>query len=110
MAHTALAIPEPTWEAPITADPPVSPRIAALHQALMETLDPGTRARIHLELGGLALQNKQIESAKRHFQEALVLDPRLDAARRWLAELAERARPEARKGIVRGLMERFSRG
>ena len=96
--------------APTSGDPPqVSPRVAALHHALMETLDPRARAHIHVELGGLALGAGHLDSAKRHFQEALVLDPRLDSARRWLAELAERARPMAPKGRIRGFFSKFGR-
>lgn len=76
--------------APSPAEPPPRPldaRALELHRELMENADPALRARVHLELGTICLREGRLEAAVRHFREALTLDPRLDAARRRLAEL-----------------------
>lgn len=89
--------------------PQVSSQVASLHRDLMDTLDEGQRSNIHVELGMIALKDGRLEAGARHFREALLLDPRSQAARRWLDDLGEGAaavRPERPRGL-RGLFARL---
>lgn len=86
---------------------PLDARALELHRELMEQTDPAHRARVHLELGTIALREGRMDSAVRHFREALTLDPRLDAARRRLAEIGQRESPVPPR--VRGLLSRLTR-
>lgn len=85
----------------------VSPQVASLHRDLMDTLDAGQRAHIHVELGTIALKDGRLEAAARHFREALVLDPRSQSARRWLDDLGEEG--AAHIAPARGLRGLWSR-
>lgn len=87
---------------------PLEERVADLQRALLDAEDPARRAQIHLELGGLAVRDGRLDAAARHFREALVHDPRSQAARRWLTELGAERRPE-RTGPLRALLSRISR-
>jgi hypothetical protein len=69
-------------------------RIAALHVELVTEQDDHRRARLHLELAGLCVAAGHLEHAARHFREALLFEPSLQAARTGLEGLAARARPE----------------
>ncbi|GEM_PF-3195811 len=60
-----------------------------LQRILLDTRDPLKRARAHLRLGQLALQEGDHEVAVRHFREALMLDAALDEARSSLRRLGE---------------------
>lgn len=88
----------------------VTPQVASLHRDLMDTLDPTQRARVHVELGTIALKDGRLDAAARHFREALVLDPRSQAARRWLDQLAAERAPAPREKGLRGLLSRFKGG
>lgn len=90
--------PEPT---------PLGARAIALQRELMEHADPAHRARVHVELGVLALRERKAAAAVRHFREALELDPRSHDAARRLAELVEREAPA--EGRLRGLLRRMGR-
>ncbi|MCB9777832.1 MAG: hypothetical protein H6742_04650 [Alphaproteobacteria bacterium] len=70
------------------------PGRADLQRALMEQPDARERARIHVELARIALSEGQMDATVRHLREALVLDRRLEAARRLLADLGEGSRIE----------------
>lgn len=65
----------------------VEDRVAELHRVLLETEEDRTRARAHLELGALALGERRVDLAIRHFREALHLDPKLERARSALAHM-----------------------
>lgn len=88
-------------------------RVASLQRALMDTLDPGERARVHLELARIALADGRMDGCIRHLREALILDRRLDAARHLLQELGESSRVSAdgsgRKTAVKALLGRLRR-
>ena len=88
--------------------PEVSPQVASLHRDLMDTLDTDRRAHIHVELGIIALKDGRLEAGARHFREALLLNPRSQAARRWLEDLGEGAHalPQRPRGL-RGLLARL---
>ena len=60
------------------------PRVVELHQRLCEERDDVERARMHLELGQLAVKEGRLEQAARHFREALVFDRGCAPARRSL--------------------------
>ncbi len=62
-------------------------KVARLQKVLLETEDEGERARVHLELGRMALEWRRVDQAIRHFKEALVLDPNLENARAALHSL-----------------------
>lgn len=72
-------------------------RISDLQARLVDTRDDAERARIHLELGRIALANGRLEVAVRHLREALVLDQRLDQARRLLQDLGAASRVQISK-------------
>jgi len=92
---------------------PDTERSATLQARLLETPGDTARARIHLELGRIALRDGRLEVAVRHFKEALVLDRRLDAARQMLLDLGEGSRIAAGRGdrrkAMRGILARFRR-
>lgn len=90
-------------------DLPVVPdHVAELHHRLIDEPDAFIRAAIHLELAAHAVASGQFESATRHFREALLLDGRLDRARRGLAELSDRSpRAAAPKSGWRRLVSRL---
>ena len=88
--------------------------MADLQRVLMESADVGKRAHAHLELGRHALRHGQFERAIRHFHEALVHDPRLEAARKVLADLGETSEhtprtARRRRTLVRALLRRVRR-
>ena len=88
-------------------------RATELQARLMDTADPGDRARIHLELGRLALSDGRLDGAVRHLREAILLDPRLDAARTLLQDLGAASRTSfgaggGRRAAVRALLGRFA--
>lgn len=89
-------------------------RTAELQRLLVERPDPGERARVHLELGRLALDGRRVDLAIRHFREALLLDPRLDNARQALHALGEYSRVQVaspdRRGRLRQALGRFLGG
>jgi Flp pilus assembly protein TadD len=87
-------------------------RTAELHARLMDTRDELERARIHLELGRLALADGRLELAVRHLREALVLDQRLEQARRLLQDLGAASRVQiskagGRRQAMRALLGKF---
>ena len=88
-------------------------RVATLHARLMESTDSTERARIHLELGRIALRDGRLDVAVRHFKEALLLDARLEAARQILADLGEGSRLSThtggRRAAVRQLLAQVGR-
>lgn len=86
---------------------PLGARAIELQRELMEHTDPAHRARVHVELGVLALRERKPATAVRHFREALKLDPRSQDAARRLADLVEREAPA--EGRLRGLLRRISR-
>lgn len=92
---------------------PDTDHVARLQARLLETPGDAARARIHLELGRIALRDGRLEVAVRHFKEALVLDRRLESARQLLVDLGEGSRIAAARGdrrkAVRGLLSRFRR-
>jgi hypothetical protein len=90
------------------------PRVEELQQLLLEATDPKIRAAAHLELGRIAMGEGRIEAGVRHLREALLLDPRLEAARQLLGDLGEASRITVhtmrdRKSAVRALLGRFRR-
>lgn len=92
--------------------PPDPDRVASLHQQLLDTPGDAARARVHLELGRIALRDGRLEVAVRHFKEALVFDRRLDQARQLLGDLGEGSRivnGPGRRGVVRNILSRFRR-
>ena len=85
-----------------------------LQARLMDTLDAGPRARIHLELGRRALSDGRLETAVRHLREALVLDHRLEQARKHLQDLGQASRAQlagagGRRQAMRVLLGRVRR-
>ncbi|MED5372458.1 MAG: hypothetical protein VX899_15700 [Myxococcota bacterium] len=63
-----------------------------LQSILVFDQDRHHRALAHLHLGRLAMEQERRELATRHFREALVLDGRLDRARRFLEDLGPQPR------------------
>ena len=59
-----------------------------LQAQLVSTLSSAKRARVHLQLGRHALRADRVKVARRHLQEALVLDTGLVDAKQLLASLA----------------------
>lgn len=110
MARSTVATLEPDVFAPEPVPLPPRPglgsRVEALQATLMEELDDSHRGEIHVELGKIALKDGRIEAAARHFQEALELDPRLEAARRWLQDLGQAEPPRPQRGGLRSLLSR----
>jgi hypothetical protein len=89
----------------------ISERVAALHRLLVETEDDQRRAAAHLDLGRIALDRRRVDLAVRHFREALLLEPDLEAASAALRALGENvvaARP-AHKGPVQRVAGRLRR-
>jgi Flp pilus assembly protein TadD len=86
-------------------------RKALLQAVLIESGDPGVRARAHLDLGRLLMAEGRVEQAVRHLREALLLDRRLLAARTLLSELGEgsalHTAGEGKRGIARALLGRL---
>lgn len=89
------------------------PTRADLQRALMEQPDPSERARIHVELARLSLSEGRMDSSVRHLREALVLDRRMESARRLLADLGEGSRFETAetsgRSAVSNLLRRWRR-
>ena len=89
-------------------------RAASLQAELLEVVDEPRRARIHLELGRLALRDGRLEVAVRHLREALLLDGRMESARQLLADLGEGSRivkrSRGRRAAMRGLLGRVRKG
>ena len=75
-----------------------------LQAQLVSTLSSAKRARVHLQLGRHALQDDRLLVARRHLQEALVLDTSLDDAKRLLASLTVPVAP--RPGLLQRLLGR----
>lgn len=93
---------------------PESRSIDDLQSRLMDTRDVQERARIHLELGRIALSDGRLEVAVRHLREALVLDQRLEQARKLLQELGQASRVQiskagGRRKAMRVLLGRIRR-
>ncbi len=91
-------------------------RVAALHRALLETQDDAQRAEAHLSLGRIALSQRRVDLAIRHFREALLLRPDMDRARQALAALGEFSRVQSRqspigqgRSRIRQILARFKR-
>ena len=82
------------------------PRVIQLQQLLMDTEEPRPRARAHLELGRIALRRRKVEQAIRHFREAALLDPHLEAAHSRLRALGA-SLDAAAPPRVRGLRQRL---
>jgi len=94
---------------------PTPDPVEVLQARLVDTLDEGERARIHLELGRLALSDGRLEVAVRHLREALVLDIRLEQARKLLQDLGAASRVQiskagGRRNAMRALLGRMRRG
>lgn len=93
---------------------PESPAIDDLQARLMDVRDARERARIHLELGRIALSDGRLDAAGRHLREALVLDQRLEQARGLLQDLGQASRVQlskagGRREAMRVLLHRFRR-
>jgi hypothetical protein len=93
---------------------PESRSIDDLQSRLMDTRDVRERARIHLELGRIALSDGRLEVAVRHLREALVLDHRLEQARKLLQDLGQASRVQiskagGRRKAMRVLLGRLRR-
>jgi Tfp pilus assembly protein PilF len=80
-------------------------KTAELHRCLIDETDNQKRAKIHLELGELALKEGRIPQATRHFKEAICMDGQLDAAKLALARLGDWVNPPKR-GLLGFLMGR----
>ena len=91
----------------------ISSRVALLHRQLIEETERSTVARIHLELGEIAVGEGRFPQANRHFREALWWDPSLDAARSALLTLGEwvdrKATAHRGGGVLRFLMDQIRR-
>lgn len=91
-----------------------SSTVAMLHRRLIDEMEPSAAARIHLELGNIAIQDGKFEQAITHFKEALWWDPHLDAARSSLLALGEwvdkKAASHRGGGVLRFLVGQFRRG
>lgn len=75
-----------------------------LQSQLVNTLSDARRAQVHLELGRHALDAEQPSLARRHLEEALLLDRDLEDARSLLARLAT---PDAvRPGLLKRIFRR----
>lgn len=88
-------------------------RVSELHLHLVEETDDLSRARMHLELATLAVRDGKLDSATRHFREALLFDATLERARLGLEELGDLARSRPRiapRGLLRGLLHRLRGG
>ncbi len=90
----------------------IEEQIAELQRGLMDCQDERERARIHLDLGRIAMAEGRLDSAVRHLREALLLDRRLDQARQMLVDLGEASRLQVnrvrhRRGSVRNLLGRM---
>ena len=87
----------------------VEPRIAELHRRLVEETDDALRARMHLELGAIAVRQGDLDAGRRHFREALAFEPGLSAARAELARLTG-AHPEGtrRRNVLRRALGRLT--
>lgn len=93
---------------------PETRSVDELQARLMDTRDAGVRARIHLELGRRALSDGRLEVAVRHLREALVLDHRLEQARKHLQDLGQASRVQisgagGRRKAMRLLLGRVRR-
>lgn len=83
-------------------------RVAELHHRLIYETDGVIRAGLHLELASLGVADGRFEDAARHFREALLLDNRLEHARKGLHELGEKLHPPTeQKGRVRSWFDRL---
>lgn len=91
----------------------LSQRVTALHRLLIEETERSTCAKIHLELGEIAVGEGRFPNANRHFREALWWDPSLDAARSALLALGEWMDSDANAkrdgGVLKFLVGQFRR-
>jgi hypothetical protein len=83
------------------------PRVVELHQRLVEERDDRERARMHVELGQLAVKEGRLEQAARHFREALVFDRQCAPARNSLTQLDGVGAIAHRKSIFGALIDRL---
>lgn len=86
-------------------------RVASLHRQLIEESDRPSVARIHLELGEIAINEGRFPQARRHFREALWWDPSLESARSALHGLGEwldqKANSNRGGGVLRFLVDKI---
>ncbi|MFZ5478221.1 MAG: tetratricopeptide repeat protein [Myxococcota bacterium] len=85
------------------------PRVVELHQRLVEERDDRERARMHVELGQLAVKEGRLEQAARHFREALIFDRHSAPARHSLSELDGVGAVAHRRGFFGALIDRLKR-
>ena len=82
-------------------------QVAALHQQLIVETDNDARAKIHMNLGELAMRAGRFPQASRHYREALLLDQRLDEARDALRSLGEWVDRKVQRRSKSGILSMF---